>query len=110
MAPGCIKHVLERLPENQAVLKGLLGRSLIELGNFSAALNMVLDQAHQMLSDCTGETAQSSDPAPMEVIEEHQRSQLAQISDPDIESAEDAERNTLRLEWYVEKKAEEWIG
>lgn len=45
----------------------------------------------------------------MDTIEEHQRSQLVRISDADIESVQDAERNTLRLEWYVEKKAAEWI-
>jgi hypothetical protein len=45
----------------------------------------------------------------MSAIEEYQRSQLAKISDPEIESAEHAERNTMRLEWYVERKAAEWI-
>ena len=109
MALGWIKHALERLPPNQTVLKGLLESSLIELTSFMTALNIAMDQAHQMLSDCTGEPSAGSDPAPMAAIEEHLRSQLAKISDDDIESAEHAERNTMRLEWYVEKKAAEWI-
>jgi hypothetical protein len=109
MALGWIQHALERLPPNQTALKGLLDRSLIELASFATALNMAMDQANQMLSDCTGEPSAASDPAPMAAIEEHLSSQLAKISDDDIESAEHAERNTMRLEWYVDKKAAEWI-
>jgi len=62
-----------------------------------------------MLSECTGQPSEYPGPPPMKAIEEYQRSQLAQISDPEIESAEHSERNTMRLEWYVEKKAAEWI-
>jgi hypothetical protein len=70
---------------------------------------MAVDEAHQMLADCTGEPSAASDAAPMAAIEQYLRSQLAKISDDDIESAEHAERNTMRLEWHVEKKAAEWI-
>jgi hypothetical protein len=109
MAIGWIKGALQRLPPNHTALKDLLDRSLIELATFATALNMAMDEAHQMLADCTEEPSAASDATPMAAIEEYIRSQLAKISDDDIESAEHAERNTMRLEWYVEKKAAEWI-
>src|SRR5215831_15271089 len=77
--------------------------------HFVLASDIAAHEAHRMPSECTGQPSEYPGPPPMKAIEEYQRSQLAQISDPEIESAEHAERNTMRLEWYVEKKAAEWI-
>lgn len=109
MALGWTKLALERLPQNQSALKKLLDGSLVELADFMLAGDMAVNEAHRMLSECTGESSQYPGPPPMAAVEEYQRSQLAKIADPDIESAEHAERNTLRLEWYVERKTAEWI-
>jgi hypothetical protein len=109
MALGWINQALERLPQNQTFLKGLLNESRVELAGLTVALNIGMDQARQMISECTGEPATASDPGPADEIAEHQRSQVAEISDDDIESAEDAERNTMRQEWYAEKQATVWI-
>jgi hypothetical protein len=109
MALGWAKLALGRLPQNQIALKKLLDSSLVELAHFILASDIAMNKAHHMLSECTGEPSQYPGPPPMSAIEEYQRSQLAKISDPDIESAEHAERNTMRLEWYVERKAAEWI-
>jgi hypothetical protein len=109
MALGWINQALERLPQNQALLKGLLNESRVELAGLTVALNIGMDQARQMISECTGEPAKASDSGPADAIAEHQRSQVAEISDDDIESAEDAERNTMRQEWYAEKQAAVWI-
>jgi hypothetical protein len=109
MALGWIKLALDRLPQNQSALKKLLEGSLMELVHFVLASDIAMNEAHRRLSECTGEPSQYPGPPAMGAIEEYQRSQLAKISDPDIESAEDAERNTMRLEWYVERKAAEWI-
>lgn len=109
MALGWSRLVLEHLPQNQIALKKLLTSSLVELAHFVLASDIGMNEAHHMLSECTGEPSQYPGPPAMAAIEEYQRSQLGKISDPEIESAEHAERNTMRLEWYVERKAAEWI-
>ena len=109
MAVGWTKLALERLPQNQIPLKKLLETSLVELAHFVIASDIATDEAHRMLSECTGEPSQYPGPPAMDAIEEYQRSELSKISDDEIESAEHAYRNTMRLEWYVEKKAAEWI-
>jgi hypothetical protein len=109
MALGWTKLALERLPQNQIALKKLLESSLIELAHFVVAYDMATHEAHRMLSECTGEPSQYPGPPAMVAIEEYQRSELSKISDDEIESAEHAYRNTMRLEWYVEKKAAEWL-
>lgn len=109
MALGWTKLALERLPQNQIPLKKLLETSLVELAHFAIAGDIATDEAHRMLSECTGEPSRYPGPPAMDAIEEYQRSELSKISDDEIESAEHAYRNTMRLEWYVEKKAAEWI-
>jgi hypothetical protein len=110
MALGWIKQALERLPQNQAFLTGLLVRSVEELASLAAAFDIGMDEAHRMLSECTGEPAsQARGLAPTDTIEAEQRLQLAALCDDDIECAEDAERNIMRLEWYAEKQAAAWI-
>jgi len=110
MALGWVNQVLERLPENQAVLKELLNQSQVELSSLVVAMNIGMDRAHQMLSECTGEPVPtSSSLSPTEALGEEQTRQLAAVCDDDIRSAEDAERNTVRQEWYSEKQAATWI-
>jgi hypothetical protein len=109
MALGWINQALERLPQNQALLKGLLNESQVELAGLTVAFNIGMDQARQMISECTGEPVRASDPGPADAIEEYQRAQVAKIADDDIESAEDAERDTMRQEWYAEKQSAVWI-
>ena len=109
MALGWTKLALERLPRKQIALKKLLESSLMEMGHFVVASDIATDEAHRMVSECTGEPSQSPGPPAMDAIEEYQRLELSKISDDEIESAEHAYRNTMRLEWYVEKKAAEWI-
>ena len=109
MALGWTKIALERLPRNQIALKKLLERSLMEMGHFVVASDIATDEAHRMVSECTGEPSQYPGPPVMDAIQEYQRLELSKISDDEIESAEHAYRNTMRLEWYVERKAAEWI-
>lgn len=110
MALGWISRALERLPGDQAVLRGLLNQSRVELSNLVVTLDIEMDRARQMLCECTGEPVPpASGPASTEAIAKEQRSQLAAVSAEDIETPEDAERDTLRQEWYCEKQAARWI-
>jgi len=109
MALGWTKIALERLPRNQIALKKLLESSLMEMGHFVVASDIATDEAHRMVSECTGEPSQYPGPPAMDAIEEYQLLELSKISDDEIESAEHAYRNTMRLEWYVEKQVAEWI-
>src|SRR5947209_4037755 len=78
MALGWVNQVLERLPENQAVLRELLNQSRVELSSLVIAMNIGMDWAHQMLSECTGEPVQtSSSLSPKEALGEEQTRQLA---------------------------------
>jgi hypothetical protein len=109
MALGWTKLALERLLQNQIALKKLLEGSLMELAHFVLASDIAINEAYRRLSECAGEPSQYAGPPAMGTIEECQRSELAKISDDDIESAEHGQRNTMRLEWYVERKAVERI-
>jgi len=110
MALGWMKQTLERLPENQTLLKGLVDHALMELLHETLALGMAMDQAHEMCSECTGEAAQAPAPMSMDAVEEEQRSQLAKICFYDnVDPGEDARLNTITQEWYSEKQAAAWI-
>jgi hypothetical protein len=109
MALGWTKLALERLTQNQIALKKLPEGSLMELVHFILASDIAINETHRRLSECAGEPSQYPGPPAMGAIEECQSSELAKICDDDIESAEHGQRNTMRLEWYVERKAAEWI-
>ena len=79
MALGWIKQALERMPQYQAVLNGLLVRSVVDLASLAVAFDIGMDEAHQILSEYTGEpAAQAPGLAPPDTIEGEQRSQLDQ--------------------------------
>jgi RNA polymerase-binding transcription factor DksA len=110
MALGWISQALDRLPQDQAVLRGLLNESRVELSSRVVALTIEMDRARQRRCECTGEPVPAARGlAPAEVIEAGQRLQLAAVCDDAIESAQDAERNTLRQEWYCQKQGAAWI-
>jgi hypothetical protein len=113
MALGWLKQTLDRLPQNQTSLRSVVDQAIHELVHLLLFFEIIKEDAHHQRAECTGELALLLPPLPMDAIEEQQRTDLAELHFEDdadeIDSAETAERYTIREEWYCEKQSAAWI-